>query len=120
MLEPDGAPPLIQIVATNSTSLILEWNPVPIFLQNGIIRGYKIIYKKPGEIEEHTVRVTPGTAVRGQINKLERFTEYNFRLLAFTVKGDGSALDWLYVTPEDGTWSVALLLLLNSAQCGWP
>ena len=90
------------MVAPNSTTLIVEWNPVSGGLQNGIIRGYKLIYKKPGESEEHIVRVTPGTAVRCSVNNLEKFTVYSFRVLAFTIKGDGPTFDMSEMTAQDG------------------
>ena len=89
------------IQATGPTKIVLDWSPVPLAFQNGIVRGYKVIYKKTGEISEQILRLTPATVVSTTIGHLGKFTMYSFRLLAFTIKGDGPSLDMVQMTHQD-------------------
>ena len=73
---------------TSSTSILVEWDDVPAFDQNGIITSYKITYQS--QSENHN-----GSAIAGPIERqkeltdLREYVNYNITVRASTSKGDG-------------------------------
>ena len=58
---------------------------------NGIIRGFKLFYKKksPGGSPTTTLTINNGAARTKTVTSLAKYTEYEFQVLAFTSVGDG-------------------------------
>ena len=70
-----------------STSIKVTWAPVKFEDQNGIIKGYKVIYRALPNGQNVTKVVDTENALT--IGGLNEFTNYSIRVLAFTAIGDG-------------------------------
>ena len=73
---------------TSSTSILIRWDDVPAFYQNGIIAGYTITYRS--QTENHN-----GFAIAGpddlqkELTSLKEYVNYDITIRASTSKGDG-------------------------------
>ena len=85
---------------TSSTSLYVAWEPVPEGHVHGILRGYWILYRK-NNARNFTRRKT--TQKQVDQTGLHKFTVYDIRVVAFTIKGSGVESKPIFVsTDEDG------------------
>ena len=94
--EPSGAPEQVTLSDVTSTSIKVTWAPVKSEDRNGIIKGYKVIYRalpngnnvtKFSNISmEHQDKAGEQTL---KLEGLNEFTNYSIRVLAFTAVGDG-------------------------------
>ena len=75
--------------------------------RNGIITGFKLFYWKKGSAGKETKQIVEnGTSRSNTLTGLDKYTEYEFELLAFTSVGDGpKSLVKVARTNEDGTCS---------------
>ena len=83
---PSKAPVLTLVTVLNSTSVEVEWQPIPEDFRHGIITKYVIIYtvdKVTGEKE------VPGSLLKVVVNGLRQSATYSFRVQAATVRGAG-------------------------------
>ena len=64
-----------------------------------------MIYKKVGDSNEQTIQLASGSAVSITVDNLEKFTVYDLRLLAYTIKGDGPSFDMVQMTDQDSKFS---------------
>ena len=85
---PSKAPVLTIVTVLNSTSVEVEWQPVPEEFRHGIITKYVIFYTVEKETGEKEVAASLLKAV---VNGLRQSTTYSFRVQAATVKGAGPA-----------------------------
>ena len=75
----------------SSTALRITWNPVVTGFVHGILRGYRVLYRKTNEPFAPYTKITISPRVRvKEIYGLKKFTFYTIRVLAFTIKGDGA------------------------------
>lgn len=77
-----------------STSIEVTWAPVKFKDRNGIIKGYKVIYRAlpNGDNVTKFRNISMENQAGEQTLKLEKlneFTNYSIRVLAFTAVGDG-------------------------------
>ena len=87
---PSKAPSELALSAISSTSIIASWQLPPAYSIHGIIAGFKLFYKKKGFIGSIRVEtINDGRTFLGVINGLDKYTEYEFQVLAFTSPGDG-------------------------------
>lgn len=99
----------------SSTALRITWDPVPPGFVHGILRGYRVLYKKTNEpsVPYTKITVSPGVRMK-EIYGLKKFTYYTIRVLAFTIKGDGAESPPVNVsTDEDSkciTWRTTFYL----------
>lgn len=104
--------PPVNIAGTNlsSTSLRLHWEAVPYEHANGLILGYilelvktHIIYKDILNTSSYNITIHGETTLNRVFTSLEMFTDYTYRILAFTSKGNGNFSEPITVrTDEDG------------------
>ena len=101
---PSQAPSNFSVTARTSTSIEASWQLPPADSRNGIIRGFKMFYKKKGSAGSSTQRKINSISTRTQVvTGLEKYTEYEFQVLAFTSVGDGPNGTLMSVqTNEDG------------------
>lgn len=114
---PSFPPFNISSTNTSSTSLLITWDPIPRILANGILLGYRVFYhqssgeqkigsrrrRRAVESFNQTVDVLPSNATFIKIANLRKFTNYSFRIVGFTSKGDGKISQTFNVsTDEDG------------------
>ena len=96
VVVPKEAPELKPVTVLNSTSVKVEWLPVPPEDRRGIITKYVIFYK--AETEREKSEEEPASAESTVVNGLRQSTTYSFRIWAETVKGAGPKSD-----PENAT-----------------
>ena len=85
--EPGGLPQQVTLGDVTSTSIKVTWAPVKFQDQNGIIKGYKVIYRAlPNGTNVTKVVDTENALTIGGLNE---FTNYSIRVLAVTAVGDG-------------------------------
>ena len=92
--EPSGPPEKVALVNVTSTSMKVTWTPVKVEDRNGIIKGYKVIYRAlpNGDNDTEVVNITiesQDTEKTLSLERLNEFTNYSIRVLAFTAIGDG-------------------------------
>ena len=94
---PSEAPVLTIITVLNSTSVEVEWQPVPEDFRHGIITKYVILYTfeiVTGETE------VPESLLKVVVNGLRQSTTYSFRVQAATVQGAGPVSNLKNATTE--------------------
>ena len=92
------------MAAETSTSIRASWQLPPEDSRNGIIKGFKLIYKKEGFAgPASTEFINDGNTLIKTVTGLLKYTEYEFQVLAFTSVGDGPKSSVKIVrTNEDG------------------
>ena len=86
----------------SSTALITKWDPVPLGFVHGRLRGYRVLYKEKNNPSAQYTIITVPPGIRMQtISSLKKFTYYNIRLLAFTIKGDGALSSPMNMTTDE-------------------
>ncbi|PFX14396.1 Receptor-type tyrosine-protein phosphatase delta [Stylophora pistillata] len=87
---PSQAPSNLTLSASSSTSISASWQLPLAYSRHGSITGFKLSYKKKGFMGSMTVStINSGITFSGSITGLEKYTEYEFQVLAFTSHGDG-------------------------------
>ena len=77
-------------MATNSTTIRASWQLSPGDSERGIVKGFKLFYKKKDVVGLPTTLTITGSEIRTYYaTGLDRNTEYEFQLLAFSLAGDG-------------------------------
>lgn len=89
----------------SSTAIMVTWEEIPPFDQNGIIIAYEVSYEPldtfDGQLEERAVNTTTDLFVI--LNDLEEFVGYNITVTAYTSAGLGPQSDVVTdMTFEDG------------------
>ena len=89
---------------TSSTSILVEWDDVPDFDQNGIITSYNITYRS--KTENHNGFAAAGPKDRQkEVTDLREYVEYDITVRAATSKGDGPVSSPITVrTDQDGKY----------------
>ena len=88
---PSQPPTAFKLTATSSTSIAASWQLPPVFARHGrTITGFKLFYKKKGfGGSAATLPISRGSILSGNVTRLDKYTEYEFQVLAFTSDGDG-------------------------------
>ena len=108
---PSKAPSNFHLTVKTSTSIAADWDLPPADSINGIIKGFTLFYKKKSPAGSSTNEITVGKSVRTEdVTGLEKYTEYEFQVLAFTSAGDGpkSSVE-VDRTKEDGKKSEIII-----------
>ena len=104
--EPSQAPTSFTVAASTSVSIVASWQLPPTYARNGIITGFKLFYKKQTSPSSPTTTITINDSANltYTLTGLEKYTEYEFQVLAFTSVGDGPLSSVkTETTKEDGT-----------------
>ena len=87
---PSQAPVNFTVIAVTSTSITATWQPPPADSRNGIITGFKLFYKERGSAgPTNTEQINNKATFSKTVTGLLKYTEYEFKVLAFTSVGDG-------------------------------
>ncbi|NXS62977.1 SDK2 protein, partial [Brachypteracias leptosomus] len=87
---PSSGPTNVSALATSSSSMLVQWGDIPQADCNGLILGYKVMYKEKGSDARARFWLAEGNATRSaQLTGLGKYTLYEIRVLAFTRMGDG-------------------------------
>uniref|UniRef100_A0A5S6R614 Neuroglian n=1 Tax=Trichuris muris TaxID=70415 RepID=A0A5S6R614_TRIMR len=117
---PTAAPKNVKISEViNSTTVVVEWDPVDADLVKGHFLGYKIfvwpIQRDTPNQTQKPLQVTAFHADRSAvIFGLEPMSTYKLAVLAFNSEHDGPQSDTLYFTTPEGTPSAVLELTVSS------
>ena len=101
--------------ANTSTSITASWQLPPENARHGNITGFKLWYKKKYSPWSPLKLIINGGENRiKEVNGLEKFSEYEFQVLAFTSVGDGpkSSIE-VERTKEDGKNLLTDILVTN-------
>ena len=87
---PSKAPSSLFLTAKTSTSIEASWQLPPADGRNGIIRGFRLFYKrKRSSVSPTPLTINSGSTLTKVVNGLDEYTEYEFQVLAFTSEGSG-------------------------------
>ena len=88
---PSQPPTSFKLTTSSSTSIIASWQLPPVPSRHGrTITGFKLFYKKKGfGGSETNLTVNSGLMLNRSVTGLDKFTEYEFQVLAYTSDGDG-------------------------------
>lgn len=92
------------MIASNSTSVTASWQLPPEIGRNGVIRGLKVMYRKISSAALlRILTINNGTIETEDVTGLDKYTQYEFQVLAFTLVGDGPRSSVVVErTKEDG------------------
>ena len=110
---PSQPPTAFKLTATSSTSITASWQLPPVFARHGrTITGFKLFYKKKGfGGSATTLAISRGSILSENVTGLDKYTEYEFQVLAFTSDGDGPKSSVVVErTMEDGMWEIDNLI----------
>ena len=101
----------VTVRSINSTSLLVTWGSMRSSEENGIVLGFRVLYKKASlsptarkrraVSDEATVLIFNRNVTAAELHGLEEFTTYCVQVLAFTRKGDGEPNECLYSKTAD-------------------
>ncbi|XP_019398340.1 PREDICTED: protein sidekick-2 [Crocodylus porosus] len=87
---PSSGPANVSALATTSSSMLVRWTEIPEADRNGLILGYKVVYKEKDSDLRARFWLAEGNASRSaQLAGLGKYVLYEIRVLAFTRIGDG-------------------------------
>ena len=87
---PTRAPESFTVTASSSTSITASWQLPQEDNRNGNITGFKLFFKKKGSLESSMpLTINSGSTLKKVVSGLDKYTEYEFEVLAFTSVGDG-------------------------------
>ncbi|XP_038633750.1 protein sidekick-2 isoform X2 [Scyliorhinus canicula] len=87
---PSSGPTNISSLALNSNSILVKWNEVPQQDRNGLVLGYKVLYKEKNLDTPMQIRTVEGNTTHAvQLVELGKYVLYEIQVLAFTRIGDG-------------------------------
>jgi len=90
IVVPTKPPSNFSLTAETSTSIEASWQLPPADDRNGIITGFKLFYKKKRSAESPIqLTIHSGSTLIKVFSGLDKYTEYEFQVLAFTSVGDG-------------------------------
>ena len=101
---PSQAPGSLTLTTSSSTSITASWQLPPENTRHGIITGFKLFYKKKDSAGSATmVAINSGSILTKDVTGLDKYTEYELQVLAFTSVGDGpKSYVVMKRTKEDG------------------
>ena len=110
---PSQAPSGFKVTASTSTSITASWQLPPEYARHGNITGFKLFYKEKDSVGSSlNLTINDGGSYTKDITGLSRYTEYEFKVLAFTSAGDGPKSSVLVErTKEDGKKSLTDVLI---------
>ncbi|XP_053194585.1 protein sidekick-2-like [Scomber japonicus] len=87
---PSSGPTNVSAFATTSSSILVRWGEVSEADRNGLILGYKVVYKeKDSDTAPNFWTVEGNTSHSVQLSGLGKYVLYEIQVLSFTRIGDG-------------------------------
>ena len=86
---PSQAASDFRLAPNNSTSITASWKLPPEYAWHGTITGYKLFYEKKGSAVSPTILPFNSGATGTVVAGLQKYTEYEFQVLAVNSNGDG-------------------------------
>ncbi|XP_058510217.1 protein sidekick-2 isoform X1 [Solea solea] len=87
---PSSGPTNVSAFATTSSSILVRWGEVPEADRNGLILGYKVVFKEKDSDNAPSFWTVDGnTSHSVQLSSLGKYVLYEIQVLSFTRIGDG-------------------------------
>ena len=103
IVAPSATPSGFTVTAKTSTSITASWQLPPEDDRNGIITGFKLLYKKKGSSGSPAqLNINSGSTLTKVVTGLDEYTEYEFQVLAYTSIGDGPKSSKKYERTKEG------------------
>jgi len=104
------------VAANTSTSITASWQLPPENARHGIIKGFKLFYRKKDSVGSPFILIINGGGNHNKdVTGLAKYTEYEFQVSAFTSGGDGpKSTVVVNRTKEDGKNLLTDILITNS------
>lgn len=105
ILVPSQAPRSLTVTADSSTNIVAFWLLPPQDSRHGIIKGFKLFYKRRDPVGSPTfiIPMTGSTNLTKNITGLDKYTVYEFQVLAFTSVGDGPKSSVKFERTKEGS-----------------
>ncbi|XP_063231783.1 cell adhesion molecule Dscam2-like [Bacillus rossius redtenbacheri] len=123
---PDKPPEDVHCTALSSQSIRVRWEPPHPDHRNGVIEGYKVLYRHISSKQgaQHAPEVKKTTNLETNLHGLAKHGNYSVRVLAYTGAGEGSRSGQLHcVTEEDipgpPEFVKALVMTSDSILVSW-
>ena len=117
-LVPSMPPTNVKARNTSSTSIEITWQPLanPVNV-HGILRGYRVVHARDDGIGATSSTMTAPGSLALVLSNLDKYRRYTFKVLAFTVKGDGPlSTSVICSTDEDGKLTHVSLSTTSTPQ----
>ena len=105
---PSQPPTAFKLTATSSISIAASWQLPPVYARHATVIGFKVFFRKKVSGVSVTILTIKGESTLSKnVTGLDKYTEYEFQVLAFTSDGDGpkSSVE-VERTMEDGMWQI--------------
>ena len=104
---PSKPPTLAKVFNTSSTSIKVNWNPIPHDYIHGVLSGYVVLYRAMNESQDmYKDREVGSSRSSLELTGLWKYTNYGIRVLGFTRVGWGVISPEVVVqTDEDGKFA---------------
>ncbi|XP_068677449.1 uncharacterized protein [Montipora foliosa] len=110
--EPPGG---FKVMAISSTDVIASWKLTPTDSRSGVIKGFKLFFRRKGSDDQQVVLVISNASIHMQtVTGLNKFTEYEFQVSAFNSVGDGPKSSVQYVKTKNDASAATLVPSLAS------
>ena len=87
---PSQPPTAFKLTATSSISIAASWKLPPVYARHATVIGFKVFYRKKVSGVSVTILTIKGESTFSKnVTGLDKYTEYEFQVLAFTFDGDG-------------------------------
>ena len=100
MIVPGGSPKSVSGGFVSETELYVTWEKIPVSLQNGIIRSYKIAIRMKDSSEEWNVTSVNSQTFRKDIGGLRYYTLYDVKVAGETSRGLGPYSFPIYIRTD--------------------
>ncbi|GAB1598659.1 Down syndrome cell adhesion molecule-like isoform X2, partial [Argonauta hians] len=100
---PSLPPQNVRIRNINSDNIRLSWTEPPYYTVQGVLQGYKVLYKEIRADEDETeANYISSSKLETVVPNLKKFTNYSIQVLAYTIMGEGVRSKPLHIkTKED-------------------
>ena len=87
---PSQPPTAFKLTATSSTNIVASWQLPPVYARHSAITGFKLFYTKKGSgLSVTTLTISGESTFSSNVTGLDKYTEHEFQVLAFSSDGDG-------------------------------
>ena len=97
---PNAPPANVTGRNTSSTSILVQWDQVPVADRNGVILTYTVTFMAFSDGSEQTRNVTAPTT-NATLMSLNKYTNYSITVFASTSKGGGNKSAPIIVTTDE-------------------
>lgn len=102
LLVPDAPPESLNAWNLSSTSLHIQWNPIPFGHRNGKILRHKLDIKAEEQTRERHKATVYTESTSLTLEGLQKYSKYKISVSGITKRGNGPARSKVVQTDEDG------------------